>query len=508
MASTSRLEQELRRIQIKQQQSKYCTTRLRGSYLKIAIYTLRSILYTLTLRRLNSSTLSSTVNNVPELVCDLKPGQRSNARARRYMYSPQGKKRRGLLVKQRPVAKQRAGKFKSSLHEPAQRLVSCATVTSRRPIRFTCVSEGFWALTHSLAPFQTMSATMVETKQVKSTLREEHLYRRSLTLNPVTLVKDTAEAIAYHWKNKSINWPMGVYITLVHVAAVIGLMNYVVPATPSSLANAPPILCFACIHSGLGITGGVHRLWAHRSYDAHWTVRVFLMLINSMANQGSIYHWARDHRVHHKHSETDADPHNAQRGFFFAHMGWLYVKKHPEVIAAGRTLDFSDLERDPVVMFQDRADPWFALFMCFMFPGLIAKYGWGENFWVGFWVAGALRYCFVLHCTWLVNSAAHMFGDHPYDNSWPAENPMVSILSVGEGWHNWHHKYPFDYAASEFGVAAQYNPTKLFIDSCAKVGLVSRRKRALGAWEKLKERRDGAEEETKECVFVPDKKAD
>ena len=56
-----------------------------------------------------------------------------------------------------------------------------------------------------------------------------------------------------------------------------------------------------------------------------------MMLINSMANQGSIYHWSRDHRVHHKHSETDADPHNAKRGFFFAHMGWLYVKKHPAV---------------------------------------------------------------------------------------------------------------------------------------------------------------------------------
>ncbi|CAN0547966.1 unnamed protein product, partial [Laminaria digitata] len=84
-------------------------------------------------------------------------------------------------------------------------------------------------------------------------------------------------------------------------------------------------------NSGVGITGGVHRLWAHRSYDAHWSVRVFMMLINSMANQGSIYHWSRDHRVHHKHSETDADPHNAKRGFFFAHMGWLYVKKHPAV---------------------------------------------------------------------------------------------------------------------------------------------------------------------------------
>ena len=68
------------------------------------------------------------------------------------------------------------------------------------------------------------------------------------------------------------------------------------------------------------------------------------MLCNSIANQGSIYHWARDHRVHHKYSETDADPHNAMRGFFFAHMGWLYVKKHPEVIRAGKELDFSDLE--------------------------------------------------------------------------------------------------------------------------------------------------------------------
>lgn len=216
------------------------------------------------------------------------------------------------------------------------------------------------------------------------------------------------------------------------------------------------------------------------------------MLINSIANQGSIYHWARDHRVHHKHSETNADPHNAQRGFFFAHMGWLYVKKHPDVIAAGKTLDFSDLERDSIVMFQDKYDPWFDLFMCFFFPALVCKFAWGDAFWTGFWVAGALRYCWVLHCTWLVNSAAHMFGDHPYDASWPAENPLVSLFAVGEGWHNWHHKYPFDYAASEFGVATQFNPTKLFIDGMAKLGLVTKRKRATGAWEKLKQRRDGA----------------
>lgn len=56
------------------------------------------------------------------------------------------------------------------------------------------------------------------------------------------------------------------------------------------------------------------------------------MLMNSIANQGSIYHWARDHRVHHKYSETSADPHNATRGFFFAHIGWLYVKKHEDIV--------------------------------------------------------------------------------------------------------------------------------------------------------------------------------
>ena len=64
--------------------------------------------------------------------------------------------------------------------------------------------------------------------------------------------------------------------------------------------------------------------------------------------------WARDHRVHHKYSETDADPHNAKRGFFFSHMGWMMVKKHAEVVARGREIDISDLKSDPVIAFQHR----------------------------------------------------------------------------------------------------------------------------------------------------------
>jgi stearoyl-CoA desaturase (delta-9 desaturase) len=175
-----------------------------------------------------------------------------------------------------------------------------------------------------------------------------------------------------------------------------------------------------------GITVGVHRLWSHRSYEASYPVRVILMLCNSIANQGSIYHWSRDHQVHHKFSETDADPHNAMRGFFFAHIGWLLIKKHPDVIKAGREIDFSDLLEDSVVVFQKKLDPFFAFYMCYAIPAQVAhQHFWGEDFWTAFLVAGALRYCVVLHFTWLVNSVAHLCGDHPYDVvSYPAENMM------------------------------------------------------------------------------------
>lgn len=71
-----------------------------------------------------------------------------------------------------------------------------------------------------------------------------------------------------------------------------------------------------------------------------------------MAGQNCLYIWCRDHRVHHKYSDTDADPHNTKRGFFFSHVGWLLRKKHPEMKRKGRMLDFSDLLNDPLVKFQ------------------------------------------------------------------------------------------------------------------------------------------------------------
>jgi Fatty-acid desaturase len=62
----------------------------------------------------------------------------------------------------------------------------------------------------------------------------------------------------------------------------------------------------------------------------------------------------RDHRVHHKFSETDADPHNSHRGFFFAHVGWLMQTKHPEVLRNGKMIDMTDILEDPVVAFHQK----------------------------------------------------------------------------------------------------------------------------------------------------------
>ena len=277
------------------------------------------------------------------------------------------------------------------------------------------------------------------------------------------------------------NVPMIIYLTLMHLSAIYGVI-----CIPQCKLET---LLFAMILwpiSGLGITAGAHRLWAHRSYNASYGLRMFLMLCNSIANQGSIYHWSRDHRVHHKYAETDADPHNAKRGFWFSHIGWLFVKKHPNVIEGGKRLPMDDLLSDSVVRLQKDLDPWFALGMCFVFPGYVSTL-WGENFMYGLWVAGSVRYVAVLHFTWCVNSLAHMYGDRPYDKSIHAtENQFVSVVAIGEGWHNWHHKYPFDYAASEFGICQQYNPTKLFLDWMYYMGAASDLKRATTIWEKNK----------------------
>ena len=232
---------------------------------------------------------------------------------------------------------------------------------------------------------------------------------------------------------------------------------------------------FCAYISALGVTGGTHRLWSHRSYKASLPVELLLMLLQTMAGQNSIWTWSRDHRVHHKFAETDADPHNIKRGFFFAHMGWLCCRKHPEVKAKGALIDMSDLKANRVVMFQHRHFWWLSIVFNLALPTLVPYLAWGERLWTSFVLSFALRYLLVLHGTWLVNSAAHYFGPRPYDKRIEArESPGVILMGLGEGFHNYHHTFPFDYSTSEFG--RYFNITTAFIDLCAALGLVSERR--------------------------------
>lgn len=227
--------------------------------------------------------------------------------------------------------------------------------------------------------------------------------------------------------------------------------------------------------SAFGITAGAHRLWAHRGYKARLPFRVLLAFFNCMAFQNDIIEWSRDHRAHHKYSETDADPHNAKRGFFFAHIGWLLVKKHPDVKEKGKSLDLSDLYADPVLRFQRKVYQPAVILCCFVLPTIVPYYFWGESLWNAFFLAGILRYCLALNATWLVNSLAHIWGNKPYDKRInPAENKVVSFWAVGEGFHNYHHVFPQDYATGEYGW--YFNPTCVFLDFAALFGQVYDRK--------------------------------
>ncbi|XP_072138622.1 acyl-CoA desaturase-like [Mobula birostris] len=255
------------------------------------------------------------------------------------------------------------------------------------------------------------------------------------------------------------------------------LAIYAVTLVPSAKLLTWLWSAFCFLLSALGVTAGAHRLWSHRSYTATTPLRVFLATANSMAFQNHIYEWARDHRVHHKFSETDADPHNASRGFFFSHIGWLMVRKHPDVIEKGKKLDLSDLKADPVVMFQKKYYEPSVVLLCFALPTFVPWYFWNETLWNSYFLAAILRYTLVLNATWLVNSAAHMFGNRPYDRTInPRENRFVAFGAIGEGFHNYHHTFPYDYSTSEYGWRG--NITTCFIDAVCWLGLASNCKKA------------------------------
>ncbi|MEK7760751.1 MAG: fatty acid desaturase [Nitrospirota bacterium] len=217
--------------------------------------------------------------------------------------------------------------------------------------------------------------------------------------------------------------------------------------------------------SGLGITVGYHRMISHRSFRCPDWIKVAFLVAGSWAMENSALKWSANHARHHGRVDQDEDPYNARRGFWYSHCGWLFTKRSHRIerYAPG-------LRKDSVVMWQHR---WYVplLLSGLALPFLV---GYAYNGWIGgvgcFMLAGIGRIFLVLNSTFCINSVCHLWGSQPYSRSNSSRDSWwVSLLTLGEGYHNYHHTFPRDYRNGY----RWYNvdPSKWLIYTLSRVGL-------------------------------------
>lgn len=267
-----------------------------------------------------------------------------------------------------------------------------------------------------------------------------------------------------------INWPALIVLTLTPLAALVLIPWYAWSHDFSMAAWVSFVIVLAL--NGLSITAGYHRLWSHRAYEASWPVRFVLMIFGTMTVQNSILNWSSGHRNHHRYvDDLDLDPYSAKRGFWFSHIGWM-LRDYP----SGR-LDYKnspDLLKDKMVMFQHNYYVPLALATNFGIPLAI---GYMVDDVAGVMLlAGLLRLVVSHHFTFFINSWAHVSGKQPYtDTNTARDNPVLALFTWGEGYHNFHHIFQYDYRN---GVKWwQYDPTKWLIYGLSRVGLASNLRR-------------------------------
>jgi len=266
------------------------------------------------------------------------------------------------------------------------------------------------------------------------------------------------------------NWPTTLMFALTFATAVIAVPWYGLTAG----YHAAAWICFVLLlgANGMSITCGYHRLFAHRTYEARPALKLAYLLFGAMALQGSALNWCADHRVHHRYIDDPArDPYCARLGFWYSHIGWM-LRHYP---SGERDFTWvSDLQRDPLIRWQHRH---YALLALMMNLGLPLLLGWGCGDILGtLLLAGVLRLVVSHHATFFINSLAHMWGAQPYnDENTARDNVVVSLLTYGEGYHNFHHKFPQDYRN---GVQWwQWDPSKWFIHAMQGLGLAVNLKR-------------------------------
>lgn len=224
--------------------------------------------------------------------------------------------------------------------------------------------------------------------------------------------------------DERVNWPSSVPFLAAHAVCLAALVTGV----PARALVLGAVMFFS---RAFFVTAGYHRYFSHRSFKLNrcWQF-VFAFMAQASAQKGVLW-WAANHRRHHQYSDTADDLHSPRQGFWWSHVGWILSDKHRPT-DVDRIRDFA---RYPELVFLNRHDwipPWtfgVAAFLLGGWAGLVVGFFWST---VLLW-----------HSTFLVNSAAHVFGRRRYETPDTSRNSLLlALVTGGEGWHNNHHHYP------------------------------------------------------------------
>ncbi len=232
-----------------------------------------------------------------------------------------------------------------------------------------------------------------------------------------------------------IDWKVTIAIVAIHLAALAAPWTF-------SWSGLAVMLLFVWLTGGVGITLCYHRLLTHRSFTTPKWFEYILTTIGCLAWQGGPVQWVGVHRIHHKHSDEELDPHTPKHGFTWAHALWcMHYPEGRDPKAAAM-----DLQRDRITKM---LDDYFFVPQFLLVALTYAGGQWGMPL-LGFEAVGlswviwgvCLRTVIVYHGTWFVNSAAHTWGYRNYETSDISTNLWwVALVSFGEGWHNNHHAH-------------------------------------------------------------------
>ena len=241
-----------------------------------------------------------------------------------------------------------------------------------------------------------------------------------------------------YWRNAFFMGPAHVIGLFGFLGAVLGYWKW------QTVLLGVVLFCI----SGLGVTVGYHRYFTHRSFKCGKLVQTVLAIGGTLAVENSVISWVTDHVKHHNKVDSREDPYNATRGFWHSHIGWILFKD-PDRTHDYRAADH--LMKDPwtarLVNFQHKHFYVLAIFFAGVMPILIASL-WGDPL-GGLVFAGFSRLIAVWHMTFCINSVAHWShwgSSQPYSRMSTAQDSwVVSLVTFGEGYHNYHHAFPRDY---------------------------------------------------------------